>query len=154
MFAGTGSRHQHDGKDCTCRDLIETVAIWQTQGKTIPDAWIEPEKVEFPGFAYERFLGLPFLTPALTVEEWIVRIWQDVRRGCTVNGFAPAKITWNDLIAYEKFTGCALPSWIVRSLFVFDEEFLRNYRPDEVEAPRPIEQKAPSRPTVKPPKRK
>lgn len=76
-------------------------------------------------------LGLSLrLVPDVTVEEWAMRLWQEVRAGISGNGYGPGKITWGDLANYERFTGVQLSEFRVRLLLLIDDAFRRHYRPE------------------------
>lgn len=128
MFAGDGSRHQHDdGADCECLDLSEFFQRVIDAGQIVPPEFREPEQTPFPGIEFESSPRVP----AATLEAWLWGIWVEIRRGVGSGGFGPGKITWGDLMAYQSFTGQPLSDWLVQMILQVDGAFLSAYRVPE-----------------------
>lgn len=134
---------------CFCRDASEFLRRIDEAGFPRPPHYIEPEKTPFPSRWIENSLALTvpltgmqweqrhaFLTPAEFIDDYILSVWQGVRRGVQKsNGLgAPCNITWSDLTEYEKRIGYELHEWVVWLVLDFDDAFLSAYRPNGSES--------------------
>lgn len=131
MFGGDGAKHQHDGIDCECLDALAFFQQMAAARMPIAPEHQEPEKTPFPGLAIEEALRRSIYAPSLTVEDWLLGLWREIRAGVGAGSFGPAKITWADLIAYQSYSGLPLSDWLVMMILQIDALFLQNWKQKE-----------------------